>query len=62
MGRTSPGAVTVDLSSGLTSTLMAVTSGCSLPFAKMLMTTIIAKTATAATAITTFFFRLIAIS
>ena len=60
MGRTSPEAVTVDFSSGRTSTLTTVTSGSSLPRAKMLMTTMIAMTATAATAMMIFFFRLTA--
>ncbi len=61
MGRTSPEAVTVDFSSGRTSTLTTVTSASSLPRAKMLMTTTSPRRATAETAIMIFFFRLRAI-
>ena len=62
MGRTSPEAVTTERSSGRTLTLTVVTSGSSLRPAAMLMMTTSAITATAATAITIFFFRLRAIA
>jgi hypothetical protein len=58
MGRTSPEAVTVDLSSARVSTLTTVTSGWSVPRANTLMMTMRPRTATAETAMIIFFLRL----
>src|SRR5215218_9654525 len=61
MGRTSPDAVTVCFSSGLTSSFTVTTSGSSLRVATTLMTTTMASTTATTTPIMIFFLRLNAI-
>src|SRR6185503_20043323 len=61
MGRTSPDAVTVCFSSGLTSSFTVTTSGSSLRVATTLMTTTAASTTATTTPIIIFFLRLNAI-